>query len=125
MGLIITLFLATISFIILITFKHPIIEIFNTSHSGQLLAYASVGLPIYFTSVFFSALNLLFILFLTIGSARASFSLLILRGYIILLPAIFILAKVAGINGVWAAVPFTEFVITCIGGIIIYQRLKN
>ena len=105
-GIIITLFLATISFII--------------------LAYASVGLPIYFTSVFFSALNLLFILFLTaIGSARASFSLSILRGYIILLPAIFILAKVAGINGVWAAVPFTEFVITCIGGIIIYQRLKK
>ena len=125
-GMSITLFLATISFIILITFKHPIIEVFNTSHSGQLLAYASVGLPIYFTSVFFSALNLLFILFLTaIGSARASFSLSILRGYIILLPAIFILAKVAGINGVWAAVPFTEFVITCIGGIIIYQRLKN
>ena len=125
-GIIITLFLATISFIILITFKHPIIEVFNTSHSGQLLAYASVGLPIYFTSVFFSALNLLFILFLTaIGSARASFSLSILRGYIILLPAIFILAKVAGINGVWAAVPFTEFVITWIGGIIIYQRLKK
>ncbi|MCT3208126.1 MATE family efflux transporter [Limosilactobacillus reuteri] len=125
-GMIITLFLATISFIILIIFKHPIIEVFNTSHSGQLFAYASVGLPIYFTSVFFSALNLLFILFLTaIGSARASFSLSILRGYIILLPAIFILAKVAGINGVWAAVPFTEFVITCIGGIIIYQRLKK
>ena len=62
-GMLITLFLAIISFIILITFKHPIIEVFNTSHSGQLLAYASVGLPIYFTSVFFSALNLLFILF--------------------------------------------------------------
>ncbi len=125
-GIVITLFLAAVSFIILITFKLPIIEIFNTAHSSQLVAYASVGMPIYFTSVFFSALNLLFILFLTaIGSARASFSLSILRGYIILLPAILLLAQFAGINGVWAAVPFTELVISSIGGIIIYQRLKK
>lgn len=125
-GLIITLSLAAISFIILIAFKMPIIELFNTAHSSQLVGYASVGLPIYFISVFFSALNLLFILFLTaIGSARASFSLSILRGYIILLPAILLLAKFAGINGVWAAVPLTEFIITCIGAVIIYQRLRQ
>lgn len=125
-GIIITLFLAAISFIILITFKMPIIELFNTSHSSQLVSYASVGLPIYFISTFFSALNLLFILFLTaIGSARASFTLSILRGYLILLPAILLLAKLAGINGVWAAVPVTELVITCLGAIIIHQRLKQ
>lgn len=125
-GIVITLALATVSFIILVTFKLPIIEVFNTAHSSQLVAYASVGLPIYFTSAFFSALNLLFILFLTaIGSARASFSLSILRGYIILLPAILLLAKFAGINGVWAAVPFTEFVITCLGAVIIHQRLRQ
>lgn len=125
-GIIITLLLAAISFIILIAFKLPIIEMFNTSHSSQLVNYARIGLPIYFTSTFFSALNLLFILFLTaIGSARASFSLSILRGYIILLPAIFLLANFAGINGVWAAVPFTEFIISCLGGIIIFQRLRQ
>lgn len=125
-GIIITLSLATISFLILLTFKLPIIEAFNTAHASQLVTYASTGLPIYFTSVFFSALNLLFILFLTaIGAARASFSLSILRGYLILLPAIVILAKIAGIKGVWAAVPLTEFIITCIGSIVIYQRLHK
>lgn len=124
-GIVITLSLAAVSFIILIAFKLPIIELFNTAHSNQLVTYASVGLPIYFVSVFFSALNLLFILFLTaIGAARASFTLSILRGYIILLPAIFFLAKFAGINGVWAAVPFTELIITCLGAIIIFQRLN-
>lgn len=125
-GIIITLCLATINFIILVTFKLPIIDVFNTVHSAQLVAYAQVGLPIYFTSIFFSALNLLFILFLTaIGSARASFSLSILRGYVILLPAILLLAKFAGINGVWAAVPLTEIIITCIGSVVIYQRLRQ
>lgn len=126
MGTIITLILATISFIILITFKLPIIEIFNTSHSAQLVSYALVGLPIYFTSTFFSALNLLFILFLTaINAARASFTLSLLRGYLILLPAILILAALVGINGVWAAVPVTEALVTFIASILIYQHIKQ
>lgn len=126
MGAIITLLLATISFVILVTFKLPIIEVFNTAHSAQLVSYARVGLPIYFTSVFFSALNLLFILFLTaINAARASFTLSILRGYVILLPAILILAALVGINGVWAAVPVTEFLVCIIAALLVHQRVKQ
>ena len=126
MGAIITLLLAMISFVILVTFKLPIIELFNTAHSAQLVSYARVGLPIYFTSVFFSALNLLFILFLTaINAARASFTLSILRGYVILLPAILILAALVGINGVWAAVPVTEFLVCIIAALLVRQRIKQ
>lgn len=125
-GMIITLLLATISFIILLVFKLPIINAFNTAHSTQLVHYARVGLPIYFTSAFFSALNLLFILFLTAtNAARASFTLSILRGYIILLPTILILAALAGINGVWAAVPVTEFLVCIIASLLVYQRIKQ
>lgn len=126
MGILITLLLATISFVILVTFKLPIIELFNTAHSAQLVSYARVGLPIYFTSAFFSALNLLFILFLTaINAARASFTLSILRGYIILLPTILILATMVGINGVWAAVPVTEFLVCIIATLLVHQRIKQ
>lgn len=125
-GMVITLALATVSFIILLTFKLPIIEVFNTAHSAQLVHYASVGLPLYFTSVFFSALNLLFILFLTaINAARASFTLSLLRGYIILLPMILILARFAGINGVWLAVPVSELLVCVIAIILIAQRLHQ
>ena len=125
-GVIITLLLAAISFIILVTFKFPIIEVFNTAHSSQLVQYARVGLPIYFTSAFFSALNLLFILFLSaINAARASFTLSLLRGYIILLPTILILAALVGINGVWAAVPVTELLVCIIAVTFIHQRIKQ
>lgn len=126
MGTLITLPLATISFVILVTFKLPIIEAFNTAHSAQLVSYARVGLPIYFTSTFFSTLNLLFILFLTaINAARASFTLSILRGYVILLPAILILAALVGINGVWSAVPVTEFLVCIIASLLVRQRIKQ
>lgn len=125
-GMVITLLLATISFIILLVFKLPIISAFNTAHSVQLVHYARVELPIYFTSAFFSALNLLFILFLTAtNAARASFTLSILRGYVILLPAILILAALVGINGVWAAVPVTEFLVCIIASILVHQRVKQ
>ena len=95
MGTLITLLLATISFVILVTFKLPIIEAFNTAHSAQLVSYARVGLPIYFTSTFFSTLNLLFILFLT------------------------------AINGVWSAVPVTEFLVCIIASLLVRQRIKQ
>lgn len=125
-GMVITLLLAAASFIILLTFKTPIINLFNTAHSSQLVHYAITGLPLYFTSVFFSALNLLFILFLTAtNAARASFVLSLLRGYIILLPTILILAKYAGIKGVWLAVPVTEIIVCVIGAVFTIQRLHQ
>lgn len=125
-GIIITLALALTEFIILTTFKYPIISLFNTQNSLQLVHYAAVGLPIYFTSAFFSALNYLFILFLTAtNSARASFALSLLRGYLVLLPLIFILPFFFGLEGVWAAVPLTEFIVTGIGFILIHQRINQ
>lgn len=123
-GIIITLALALTEFIILTTFKYPIIGLFNTQNSLQLVHYAAVGLPIYFTSAFFSALNYLFILFLTAtNSARASFALSLLRGYLVLLPLIFILPFFFGLKGVWAAVPLTELIVTGIGIVLIHQRI--
>lgn len=125
-GVGITLTLALIEFFVLVMFKYPIINIFNTQHSLQLVHYAAVVLPIYFTSAFFSALNYLMILFLTaVNSARASFALSVLRGYLILLPLIFLLPSIWGINGVWAAVPVTELIVTIIGIVLVRQRISQ
>ncbi|MGM9892298.1 MATE family efflux transporter [Limosilactobacillus sp.] len=125
-GSLITLALAAINFIILVAFKTPIIALFNTDKSAQLAAYASTGVPIYFTGIFFIALNLMMILFLTaINMPRASFTLSLLRGYVILLPTILIMAECFGINGVWAAVPLTEMIVFIIGSIIISQQLRK
>lgn len=125
-GSLITLALAAINFTILMVFKTPIIALFNTDHSAQLAAFANTGVPIYFTGIFFIAMNLMMILFLTaINMPRASFALSLLRGYAILLPAILLMAQFFGINGVWTAVPFTEGVVFVIGITTIIQRLRK
>ena len=81
------------------------------------------GMPIYFTSTLFSAVNLLMIIFLTaINCATLSFSMSFLRGYLILLPAIILMGWLFGINGVWAAVPVTELLITIIGFFLVHQQ---
>lgn len=122
-GLKITAIIAIIAFGVLLAFKSPIIAVFNHDHSAQLTRYALTGLPIYFTSTLFSAVNLMMIIFLTaINRATLSFSLSFLRGYLILLPAIVIMGLIFGVNGVWAAVPVTEILITIIGTCLIINQ---
>lgn len=126
LGLKITLGIALGEFLILIFLKQPIISIFNTSHSVQMVAFASAGLPLYFLSVFFSATNLLVILFITaMGMARASFVFSLLRGYLILLPMIFIMSQLFGLTGVWLTIPATELIVTIAGLIFIRQKFQQ
>ena len=122
----ITISLALLLTLILVLFKGPIIGIFNAEHQAQLVKYATVGLPIYFTSAVFTAINLMAIIFLTaIGSSRFAFVLSFLRGYLILIPMIIGLGAVLGITGVWAAVPITEFLVTMLALLLIRARLKE
>ncbi len=124
-GLKITVVIAIMSFIILSVFRTPVASIFNSHHQALMMKYATAGLPIYFSSTTFTAINLLLILFLTaIDAASTSFSLSLLRGYIILLPMIVILGFTLGTHGVWAAVPVTELLTTIVGTLVVRNRLS-
>ena len=110
----------------LIIFKRPVIDLFNTERQPQLLSYALVGMPIYFTSTIFTAINILIIIFLTaINQGSTSFQLSLLRGYVILIPLIVILALTIGVNGVFAAMPINEIIVMILGGIIMRSKLRE
>ena len=114
-GLMVTAGLALALTAILIVFKRPIIDLFNTEHQAALLSYALSGLPIYFTSAVFTAVNILTIIFLTaINRGGTSFKLSLLRGYLILLPMIVLLAFIGGVHGVFAAMPVSELIVSLI-----------
>lgn len=125
-GLRITIGLALVLMIGLIIFKRPVIDLFNTERQPQLLSYALVGMPIYFTSTIFTAINILIIIFLTaINQGSTSFQLSLLRGYVILIPLIVILALTIGVNGVFAAMPINEIIVMILGGIIMRSKLRE
>lgn len=125
-GLKITVGIALTLTIVLITFRRPVIDLFNTEHQAQLLTYALHGLPIYFSSATFTAVNILMIIFLTaIRQSSMSFRLSVLRGYLILIPMIILMAYLFGVTGVFAAMPVTEVIVTVVGAIFVWNELQK
>ena len=126
LGFKVTLGIATGTFICLTLFRQPVVAVFNTAHSQALSVYATSGLPIYFTCAFFVALNVLMMMFMiAVNRPRQAFFLSIMRGYIILIPAIVICGHLFGINGVWASVPITEALVTVIGTYFVTTCIKG
>lgn len=125
-GLKITIGIGLTVLIILTVFRSQVISLFNYQHQTTMARYATTGVPIYFSGAIFINANILMVLFLTsIRSARSAFALSLLRGYLILAPVTFILGFTAGINGVWAAVPLTELIVSILSAGIIYHRFKH
>lgn len=126
LGTIITLVIALLNYVVLTVLRHPVVAAFNSAHSATLAKYAAAGIPIYFTCTFFVALNLLLMTFMVaINKPRQAFTLSILRGYIILIPAIIICGKLFGLEGVWASVPLTEFLVTLLGLVFLFKVYNN
>ncbi|MFT9269310.1 MAG: MATE family efflux transporter [Liquorilactobacillus nagelii] len=125
-GILVCLMLAVISYIILVFFKYPIINIFNIEHQPDLIKYAAAGIPLYFISSFFSGSNLCLMMFLiAINQPRYALFLSINRGYIILLPAIYLLGLWGGLTGVWLSTVITEAMVLLLGSYFAWRFLKN
>ena len=60
-----------------------------------------------------------------IEKAKSAFTLSLLRGYFILISAVFIFAALFGLNGVWLSVPFTEACVCALGLYFLTNALKN
>lgn len=63
--------------------------------------------------------------FQAIGAAKKSAMIVIFRQLILFLPAIFILPMFFGINGVWLAQPFVDFVMIVVGVVMVLKELKK
>ncbi|MEY8718145.1 MATE family efflux transporter [Ligilactobacillus murinus] len=126
LGLQVALGLSCVLYFILVFFKTPIVSVFNHDHSTQLAQIATHALPLYFISVFFASQNLVIMLSLVaIEKAKSAFTLSLLRGYFILISAVFIFAALFGLNGVWLSVPFTEACVCALGLYFLTNALKN
>lgn len=125
-GIKITVAIGLAVFIILSIFRQPVVNLFNNQHQATMSRFAMTGVPIYFSGAVFINANILMILFLTsIKSSRTAFTLSVLRGYIILTPITILLSFTAGVNGVWAAVPLTELIVSLISAYLIHSRFKK
>lgn len=127
-AMVLAVLLGIIFYAICLIFTDEIISAFNAEGDLQLLALTRTGMKIYFTSTIIMGLNIVIITFFSsIAMARPSLITSLLRGIILIIPALLILPAIFGINGVWLTIPIAE-ALTLIIGIwltIIYFRKKK
>lgn len=92
-------------------FASPLAGVFNNSNNIDLQNMAATGLRLYFLGFLIVGYNILTSTYLSsTDKPKPAFVITLLRGFILILPAAFIMAKSFGMIGVWLAFPLTELV---------------
>lgn len=101
-----------------------LISIFTSD--SNLLSLAIEGISMYsFTLPILGICILGTMYFQSIGSAKKSMVLSLLRQVIILIPVILIIPKIYGLKGVWISQPIADIVSTFIVGIFLFREFKK
>ena len=110
---------------LLFVFAQPVTSVFNSEHNQELQNIAVTGLKIYFLSNVFAGYNtILATYFISVEKAVPAQVLSILRGFLLMIPVVFISSYLWKMTGVWAAYPLTEMLASVIG-YILYQRYNK
>lgn len=111
-GIITAVSTAIIVYGISAAFAEPIVAAFNKDSNPHLAEIAVNGLRIYFTAFAFAGFNILSAAYFSaVDSPKNAFIISLLRGFIVIIPAAFILSALLGINGVWLAMTATELIV--------------
>ncbi len=114
----------SLGFIIIRVFPQQLIGIFT--NDKKLLELAINGLSIYSFTLPIIGISILgTVYFQSIGSAKLSMVLGLLRQVIILIPVIIIVPKIFGLNGVWMSQPIADIGAMIIVGIFLLKEFKS
>ncbi len=103
-------------------FAEPVSSIFNKEQNERLQQIAVEGLRIYFTACPFAGFNIILSTWLTSTDHSPAANLIsILRGFVIILPCVFLFAAAFGMIGIWCAFPCTEL-LTAAAGLWLFQK---
>lgn len=107
-----SLIFAAAAYAVMFLFAGPITALFNKEQDALLAAIAENGIRIYFVSLLFSGINIISASYLSsVERPKQAFLLSSLRGYLLVIPAAFLLAFLFEMNGVWLTLPVTELLV--------------
>lgn len=120
-----SLAISAVIYVSVFLFTKQITAVFNTEGNAELSRLATLGLKLYFTSVFFTGFNIILSVFFTsVDRPMPSHAISILRGLVIIVPVAFLMAYLWGIAGVWLSVAVTEMAVALVG-LGIYAKIKG
>lgn len=124
-ALILSLIISVIVYLVINVFATQIISIFNSENNILLAQYAKSGLLIYFTGFLFAGFNIVIISFLNSSqNPKKAFLISIIRGFIAMIPLVFLLSHFFGIIGIWIVFPLAEM-LTSIIVLLMFVKQKN
>ncbi len=111
-----TLVISFIIYILVFIFAGPVTGIFNSENNIQLQLIAENGMKLYFLAVPFVGYNVMISMyFISTEKAVPAQIISLLRGLILIVPMAFLLSYMAGLTGVWLALPITEAMVAILG----------
>lgn len=117
--------LAVIFYGIMILFRDEVIQVFNSEQNQALIPLAKEGIALYFVGFIFAGVNAVEAAGCSaVERAGAGFLIAILRGCLIILPLLFIMAELFQMTGVWLTFPLAEF-LTMIIALFLVRRTKK
>ncbi len=118
--------LSGILYLVIFVFTQPIAAAFNSENHPGLQAIAMTGLRLYFLSGPFVGHNITLATFFTsIEKALPAHILSLLRGFVLMIPAAFLLSFLWDMTGVWLAYPATEGIVALLGAMLLKNVMKS
>ena len=118
--------LAILVYIGIYVFADPITSMFNSEQNAKMQELAVLGLRLYFTAMIVAGYNIVITVFFTSTERALPAQILtLLRGFILIIPLSFFMAKMWGMNGIWLTFPVAEFVVAVIGWVLYSRKTLN
>lgn len=114
--------LSIVIYLSITMFTDGIVGAFNSENNRQLQEIAVYGLQVYFVAIPFAGFNVVLSMFFTsIEKPIPSQVISILRGMLLMIPMAYLLAHLAGLQGVWLTLAVTEGIVALLGLIMYYN----
>lgn len=111
-GMITAVVMAAFLYGIMVFYAKPIISVFNKENSTELLNMTLIGIKIYFAAFFFMGINIVTAAYFgALDRPKEAFLISIMRGVVVVIPAILLCSSLWGLNGAWLSMPVTEGVV--------------
>ena len=107
-------------------FREPMVALFNKESDAEMAALACRGLVLYFTGFFAAGLNIIAAAFYAAcTNTKESFLISMMRGVILILPAVLILPRAAGTDGIWLSFGTAEALTLVFSAVTIVRYFRK
>ena len=102
------------------------VALFNKESDAEMAALACRGLVLYFTGFFAAGLNIIAAAFYAACTkTKESFLISMMRGVILILPAVLILPRAAGTDGIWLSFGTAEALTLVFSAVTIVRYFRK